>query len=66
MRKEDKDLIESLEKLTNDDNEAFLNIDWIMKKIMKISDRDIEINKAYRKRELRIKKMNRIIDEDNK
>ena len=62
----DKDKLELLESLKDlkQDNEPYFQIDWIMKKIMKISDRDIEMNKAFKKAELRMKKMKRIIDED--
>jgi hypothetical protein len=44
-----------------------MNIDWICKKILKIDQKDIDENKRLRKlevrRDQRVKKLKRIIDE---
>ena len=64
MEKNDKELLEALKDLKDDNDEAIFQFEWVLKKVMKLTDRDIELNKAITKSEIRMKKLKRILGED--
>ena len=66
MEKNDKELVEALKDLKDDNDEAIFQFEWVLKKVMKLTDRDIELNKAIKKSEIRMKKLKRIFGEDEK